>query len=50
MADDGQKYGILQDLQVHLQTAKIPVEKLSTLAQEGDEQVRICSNVVSIHP
>jgi hypothetical protein len=40
MAEDGQNFGILQDLQVHLRTAKIPVENLSTLAQEGDEQVR----------
>ncbi|XP_045168748.2 ankyrin repeat domain-containing protein 54-like isoform X1 [Mercenaria mercenaria] len=38
MAEDGQNFGILQDLQVHLRTAKIPVENLSTLAQEGDEQ------------
>ncbi|XP_045168751.2 ankyrin repeat and SOCS box protein 11-like isoform X2 [Mercenaria mercenaria] len=39
MAEDGQNFGILQDLQVHLRTAKIPVENLSTLAQEGDEQL-----------
>ncbi|KAL4222378.1 hypothetical protein ACF0H5_018417 [Mactra antiquata] len=38
MADDGQNFGILQDLQVHLRTAKIPLDKLSTLAQEGDEE------------
>lgn len=41
MADDGQNFGILQDLQVHLRTAKIPLDNLSTLAQEGDEQVNI---------
>lgn len=39
MAEDGQNFGILQDLQVHLRTAKVPLENLSTLVQEGDEKV-----------
>ncbi|XP_052246994.1 ankyrin repeat and SOCS box protein 11-like isoform X2 [Dreissena polymorpha] len=39
MADDGQNFGILQDLQVHLRTARVPLENLSTLVQEGDEQL-----------
>lgn len=39
MADDGQNFGVLQDLQVHLRNAKIPLENLSTLAQEGDEEL-----------
>ena len=39
MADDGREFSILQDLQVHLQTARVPLENLSTLAQDGDEKV-----------
>jgi len=50
MADNGQNYGILQDLQVHLRTAKVPLENLSTLVQEGDEEVMILCFVLSIHP
>ncbi|XP_052799471.1 uncharacterized protein LOC128231078 isoform X2 [Mya arenaria] len=42
MAEDGQNFGILQDLQVHLRTAKVPLENLSTLVQEGDEQQQRC--------
>ena len=40
MADDGSGFNILNDLQLHLRTAKIPIENLSTLAREGDERVK----------
>jgi len=39
MAEEGQHFGILQDLQVHLRTARVPLDNLSTLVQEGDERV-----------
>ena len=52
MADGGQNFSVLQDLQVHLRTAKVPLDKLSTLAQEGDERVGffIQNMLVSIRP
>ena len=42
MADDGQGFSILKDLQLHLRTARIPLDNLSTLAKEGDERVIVC--------
>ncbi|XP_067649913.1 receptor-interacting serine/threonine-protein kinase 4-like [Haliotis asinina] len=36
MADD---YGVLRDLKSHLKSANIPLENLSTLAQQGDDKL-----------
>ena len=45
MADDGEGFSILQDLQIHLRSANIPLENLSTLAREGDEKVNFCEHL-----
>ena len=42
MAEEQYEDVVLRDLRAHLQTAKIPVENLSTLAKQGDDQVRNC--------
>ncbi|KAL3832301.1 hypothetical protein ACJMK2_023955 [Sinanodonta woodiana] len=40
MAEDGEtEYSILKDLQSHLRTANVPLENLSTLAQQGDDRL-----------
>jgi hypothetical protein len=38
MAED---YNVLKDLQSHLRTAKVPIDQLSTLAQQGDDKVYV---------
>ena len=49
MADDGQGFSILLDLQTHLRSANVPLENLSTLAKEGDERVKICGVLKGFH-
>ena len=39
MAGENYEDAVLRDLRAHLQTAKIPLENLSTLAKQGDDQV-----------
>ncbi|XP_052095446.1 uncharacterized protein LOC127730883 [Mytilus californianus] len=36
MAED---YNVLKDLQSHLRTAQVPIEQMSTLAQQGDDKL-----------
>lgn len=37
----GDDFSVLRDLQAHLRTAQVPFEKLSTLAQQGDDKVNL---------
>ncbi|KAK7109682.1 ankyrin-3-like isoform X2 [Littorina saxatilis] len=39
MADENYEDAVLRDLRGHLQTAKIPIENISTLAKQGDDQL-----------
>lgn len=38
MAED---FSVLKDLQSHLRTAQVPIDQLSTLAQQGDDKVYV---------
>lgn len=47
MAED---YNVLKDLQSHLRTAQVPIDQLSTLAQQGDDKVHLYMSIEPVFP